>query len=149
MIALTSTEGIVKMSSTPRPIFLSTALEAPPITGFAIGEDVVTLLYNAMREPGGYAYDNLNLQGDPPCLTTRRGKEGKSKCEVGPYLVKVKKHLPEMPVDEFVGVVKTILTAIGDDCPPFMRQKTKIKCLMQPSTVSGFLGYRRHCSPRL
>ncbi|HEY2826100.1 MAG TPA: hypothetical protein VGJ04_00750, partial [Pirellulales bacterium] len=123
------------MSSTPRPIFFSTELEVPPMKELAIGKSVVRSLFNKLHEPGGYAYENLKMQGERPCLSTERGEEAQSRCEIGRHLIKIEEHQPEMPVDEFVGVVKTVLRCLGEDCPPFFIQRCKIHCLMQTTNI--------------
>src|SRR6266849_2139809 len=118
------------MFSSPRPILFLTELEFPPIKELSIPSRVAArVLYNKMFEPGGYQYENLELQGPNPILSTRRGEEGKSICQIGSYSVKIQELQPEMPVDEFVNVVKTVLSCLAEHCPPFWVQRCKIQCL--------------------
>lgn len=103
-------------------------------------KDAAKLLYNKMHEAGGYPYENLELQGTTPTLSTRRGDDGKSTCQIGRHIVRLEELHPEMPVDEFVNVVKTVLRALKDHCPPFFLQRCKVHCLSQPNVTPNPLG---------
>jgi len=127
------------MLSEPRVIFFQTELKVPPIEQFEIpkSKDLARQIYNKMFEPGGYRYENLDLQAPQPTLSTRR-ESGQSICRVGTHSILIAESEPEFEVDEFVGVVKTILRAIGNDFPPFfIPQLCKIQCLSQPNNCEN------------
>lgn len=124
------------MISEPKSILIATHLEYPP-EGFKIVDDEIVSLYHKLREPGGYRYENLVIQADPPRLFTEGpGDDTESFCEIGPHTISiVERGAPVMAADEFAGVVQTVLGGLGDRCPPFFFQRTKIQCLAQP--ISG------------
>ena len=93
-----------------------------------------------MLEPGGYPYENIDVQSQQPTLSTRRGEEGRSVCQVGRHMIRVEELHPEMPVDEFVTVVKTITTALKDHWRVFFIQRCKVQCLSQPNVLPSPLG---------
>src|SRR5260370_9974976 len=128
------------MFSSPRPIFFSTELETPPNKDWAIARESARALYVKLAEPGGYRYENLDMQITSPLLSTRRGEEGRSVCQIGRYAVRIEEVNPEMPVDQFVKVVKEVLQAMGNSCPPFFMQRCKIQCLSQTNVFPHPLG---------
>jgi len=115
-------------------IFFSTQLEYPPFEPFKISKDAIHRLYNGLREPDGYRYENLDIQATPPFLSTRHDS-GESRCEIGPHKIVISEKNPEMPIEEFAGIVKTVLEKLGSDLPPLFMQKCKIQMTAQPSVV--------------
>jgi hypothetical protein len=124
------------MFSSPRPIFFSTELECPPVKELAIPKEAARKVYTKLAgEPSHCRYENLDMQASSPTLSTRRGEDGRSVCQIGRYSVRVEEVQPEMAHDGFIDVVKTVLTALGDSCPPFFIQRCKIQCLSQPNVL--------------
>ena len=129
------------MFSSPRPIFFSTELETPPIKELAIPREAALRLFFKLREkPSGCRYENIETQATNPTLSTRRGEDGRSTCQIGRHMVRIEELHPEMPADEFVNVAKTVLQTLGDDCKPFFVQRCKIQCLAQPNVLPSPLG---------
>ncbi len=60
------------MLSEPRAILFHTELQLPPIEEIKVSKERVRELYNKMCEPGGYTYENLDLQATIPTLSTRK-----------------------------------------------------------------------------
>jgi hypothetical protein len=103
-------------------------------------KDAARFLYNKMFEPGGYRYENVDLQSQQPALSTRRGEEGRSICQVGRHAIRLEELHPEMPLDEFVNVVNTVLGALKDHWRAFFVQRCKVQCLAQPNVTRNPLG---------
>jgi hypothetical protein len=117
-----------------RTVFFSLELQSPPIPEMRISNSKIRELYNKLHEPGGYAYENLQLQGDIPALSTKRD-DGKSQCQIGSDKIRIEEENPAFGIDEFVNVVETVLKALGDDAPPSFMQRCTIRCLAQPNNV--------------
>jgi hypothetical protein len=129
------------MFSSPRPILFSTELECPHVKELAIAsKEAARFLYHKMLEPGGYSYENIDVQSQQPMLSTRRGEEGRSVCQVDRHTLRLEELHPEMPVDEFVAVVKSVLTALKDHWRVFFIQRCKVQCLSQPNVFPNPLG---------
>jgi hypothetical protein len=117
------------MLSGIRTIFLSTELLVPPIPEMRMSKDNVFDLYNRLRQKN-LPYENLELQADPPTLSTRREK-GRSICRVGLDRVLIQEDQPEIHVDDFISLVSTILDNL--DVPMFAYQRCRIQCVGQPA----------------
>jgi len=120
------------MLSEPQSIFFQTELRWPPVEEWTIGKSVVRALYNKMFEPGGYKYDNLDLQSEKPTLS-RRSETGQSICQFGLDSITLEES-HDCHIDTFVEVVQTVLGGLGaQEIPPFFLQRVKIQCLAQPA----------------
>lgn len=120
------------MFSSPRPVLFFTELSSPPIKELAFPKGMARVLYTRMHEPDGHAYENLEMQTNPPTLSTRHGDEGRSTCQIGKNLIRLEELNPEMSSDAFAGIVETVLRGLRDEFRPFFIQKVKINCLSQP-----------------
>ncbi|HWE00897.1 MAG TPA: hypothetical protein VG326_00705 [Tepidisphaeraceae bacterium] len=114
-------------------IYYNTELLIPPIPDFRISESKIIGIYNKLKEPGGYQYKNLDLQADPPTLSTRRD-DGESICKISKDKIRIEETKPNtaMTLDEFANVVKTVMQAIGSDMVPFFVQRCTMRFLSQP-----------------
>ena len=83
----------------------------------------------------GQPYENLDMQARRPTLSTRRAN-GESICELGPEMIKIEETRPEFTIDEFIGVVMTVLRGLGNDCPPFFLQRCQMQCLLPTARPS-------------
>jgi hypothetical protein len=106
-----------------RTVFFSLELQSPPIPEMRISNSKIRELY-----------ENLQLQGDIPALSTKRD-DGKSQCQIGSDKIRIEEENPAFGIDEFVNVVETVLKALGDDAPPSFMQRCTIRCLAQPNNV--------------
>lgn len=122
---------VMDMVSGIRALLFQTELELPPVERLYIGKEQVRSLYNKMFQPGGYKYENLDLQAERPTLSTRK-VSGLSECQLGPDKVRITEELPQFDIEEFIGVVGTVLKGL-DQCPPFMIQRCRMECLGQPN----------------
>jgi hypothetical protein len=121
----------MKMLGDPRALFYETELLLPPIAELKISKETVRNLYNKMFEVGGYQYENLELQGNTPTLSTRRGEDGLSKCQFESHSVTIEEKNPDFgSIDEFVNIVSTVLKGVELSAPVFM-QRCKIQCVFQ------------------
>jgi hypothetical protein len=115
------------MLSEPQSIFFQTELKWPPIEEWRVSKSVVRGLYNKMFEPGGYKYDNLNLQSEKPTLS-RGSESGQSICQFGPDSITLEES-HDCHIEAFVQVVETVLGGLKEeDIPPFFLQRVKIQC---------------------
>jgi hypothetical protein len=121
-----------------RTIYLSTELIFPPVPELKIGKDKIRAMYNKLHEPGGYPYENLELQAEPPTLSTRRG-DGQSKCQIGSDRIRIDEEKPSMPLDDFIDAAKTVLKSLGSDVHVFIMQRVLIRCIAQPNNVTDSL----------
>jgi hypothetical protein len=122
------------MLSGIRTIYFSTDLTYPPLPNFEIKTNQVLDLYNKLREPGGYPYENLELQASPPTLSTRR-EGGLSRCQIGNGRIRIEEDSPAiagMGAEEFAGVVKSVLGGLGQWGGPFFAQRCVVRCTAQP-----------------
>jgi len=127
------------MLSGLRSIFLQTTLRWLPFQGYAVGKDTVRGLYHKMFEPGGYRYENLDLQSDPPTLSTRH-QAGHSVCRFGPDFLTIEEKRTGVTIEGFVEAVETVLRGLRqEDVPPFYIQQCKMQCLAQPANVENSL----------
>lgn len=129
------------MLSGIRSIFYQTTLKWPPFEEYGIGKAVIRGLYNKMLEPGGYHYENLDLQADSPTLSSRR-RNGHSVCKFCPDSLVIEEKSPEIAVtiEGFIEAVQTVLGGLGqEDMPPFFLQHCKLQCLAQPANVEDSL----------
>jgi len=95
-----------------------------------------------MSQAGGNQYENLDLQSDPPFVSIRHPGGGLSACRFGASSLTIEeKRTPFLTVDEFVGVVKTVLGGLKEDevPSPFFLQQCRMQCLAQPSNVENSL----------
>jgi hypothetical protein len=130
------------MLSEVRPIFLETELSFPPFDPFQITNKEIRKLYQDHFEPGKHGYQNLNLQGKARVLSTLHEdspSKAESRCEITDQSILIQEKSPSMPVDEFAGVVKTVLVTLGEARPPIFFQKCKIQCLSEPQNVETAL----------
>jgi len=112
-------------------ILLQKDLKWPPVEEWTVSRTVVRGLYNKMFEPGGYRYDNLNLQSEKPTLSGR-SESGQSICQFGPDSITLEEN--HCHLEKFVQVVETVLGGLDEqDIPPFFLQRVKIQCLAQPT----------------
>ena len=126
------------MLSGASTILFSAELFLPPVPEYAIGKDQVRQLYNKLHEPDGYPYENVDIQAQPPTLSTNR-ESGRSLCQVGPDKIRVVEENPDFGIDDFVSNVETILKALGDDVGPFFLLRCTIQSLAQPNNCSSSL----------
>jgi hypothetical protein len=119
------------MLSEPRTIYVQTELRWLPIEGFGISKDGIRAIYNRLHERKQHSYENLDLQADTPTLSTRHEK-GFSQCQIGSDGITIEEKRTEFTIDEFIAIVKAVLDALGDECPPLFAQLCKIQCLTQP-----------------
>ena len=127
--------GVIMLD--PKSTFFQTELKWPPLEEFAISEDVVVRLFNKMREPDGYRYDNLTLQTDKPTLH-RKGSGGQSLCQFGSESITIEESDEQCHIETFVEVVETVLGGLEeDDVPPFFLQRVKIQCLCQTAHAAN------------
>ncbi len=64
-------------------IHFSTQLEYPPFEAFRIQKGQVRKLYNALSDQAtGFNYENLELQGDKPTLSTKKESGLLSRCQI-------------------------------------------------------------------
>jgi hypothetical protein len=100
-----------------RTIFLNTELLLPPVPDLRIKKEQVRELYGKLHDPGhGAPYENIDLQAETPTLSTRR-ENGQSVCRIGEDKILIQEDRPEVHVDEFVGMVQTVLKTL--DVGPF------------------------------
>ncbi len=124
------------MLSDPTTIFFSTELQVPPVEVLKFSKAQIRGLYNKLSEPGGYAYENLDLQDDIPTLSTRR-PDGESLCRIGDYKIVIEEENPEVTADGFIEIVQTVLAALGGEFPPVVVHRVKIECLSRPTNSDG------------
>jgi hypothetical protein len=125
------------MLSDPKSILFSTELKWPPFEEFGVSKDVVRTLYNKMFDPGGYTYDNLELQNDKPLLH-RSTSNGRSMCQFGADSITIEENTVDCDIVSFVDIVKTVLGGLDqDDVPPFYLQRVRIQCLSRPTHCSN------------
>jgi hypothetical protein len=121
------------MLSGLRTIHIETSLRWPPIEGLGVTRDAVRRLYNRLFESVGHRYENLELQGSSPLLSTRHPGGGESICKFGDALTIVEKNT-RVTVTDFLDIVKTVLGMLKEEeVPPFFIQQCKIQCLAQPN----------------
>lgn len=115
-------------------IHFHTDLLLPPIPEFAIKESQITGLYNKLREPPHRPYQNLELQADPPTLSTRHGN-GRSCCQIGADKIRIEEDGAGTVVDcdEFIETVEAVLKSLGPNPGPFFGQRCVIRCTAQPN----------------
>lgn len=102
-------------------------------------KETVRRLYVALSEPGrGSLFENLDLQSDPPTLSTRFDR-GRRICEVSEDTVAIEEEGGESRLEDFIEVVKTVLSCLEDiqedssGFPlPLVAQKTSISGLATP-----------------
>src|SRR5271166_6131589 len=107
------------MLSDPISIYFMTEFILPPLKRLRVTHEQIRRLYNKMFEPGGYRYANLDLQSERPTLSTRR-EEGESSVSFGKESITIEEIRPEFAVDEFIGIVRTVLRGLGNDFPSFV-----------------------------
>jgi hypothetical protein len=114
-------------------IYLDTELHIPPLPDFRISDDKIVAVYNKLKEPSGYPYKNIDLQSDPPTLSTKR-EDGESNCKISNDKIDIEEEQPDkaMTIDDFVHVVKTVVLAFGPDVVPFfVVQRCTMRFLVQ------------------
>jgi len=116
------------MVSGVRALLFQTELELPPIEELKIGKEQVRKLYTKMHEPGGYCYENLDMQSTSPTLSTRR-TNGYSECQVGPDTIRITEDRPEFDIDEFVCVVKNCAA----------QPRKRVSAIYRPKMPNGVL----------
>lgn len=128
------------MLAEPSTIFFSTHLRFLPIDELQFGKGFVRDLYSALSKPGQCGYENLNMQNDPPLMstnkTTPRG-EGVSICRVRPDRIEIEETDPEINLDAFLEVVCTVLKAaveIKERTAPIFTQRCIFRCLVKPKS---------------
>ncbi|MCY2953288.1 MAG: hypothetical protein NTU53_15110 [Planctomycetota bacterium] len=122
-------------------IYLSTELIYPDLPRFAIKKDQIRELYGKLHEPGGYPYENLDLQAGIPTLSTRRDN-GQSSCQIGSGRIRITEDKPAtagITVDDFVSTVRTILEQLGPIAGPIVSQRCVVRCTGQPNNQSDSL----------
>ena len=125
------------MLSDPISIYFMTEFILPPLKRLRVTHEQIRRLYNKMFEPGGYRYANLDLQSERPTLSTRR-EEGESSVSFGKESITIEEIRPEFAVDEFIGIVRTVLRGLGNDFPSFvLLQRCRIRCLAQPNQMDS------------
>jgi len=129
------------MLSGLRTIFLETTLRWPPLEGYTIKKEAIRGLFNKVFDPGGYRYENLELQADATTLSTKYSSGGQSVCRFGPDSLTIQeKTSPNTSLEGFVEAVMTVLGGLNqDEVPPFFVQQCKVECLAQPSNVENSL----------
>jgi len=127
------------MLSGIRTILYQTTLKWPPFQDYVVGKGVIRSLFNKMHDPGGYHYQNLDLQAEPPTMSTRR-QTGHSVCKFGADYLAIEEKKPELAIEGFIEAVLIVLGGLNqDDVPPFFMQECKLQCLAQPANVSNSL----------
>lgn len=120
----------------PTSILFQTELCFPPIAQMAIGKDRIRGLFNKMFETGGYPYEQLRLTGDKPGekpgLFTQREKSAASLVQFDSHSVTIEERQPSFGVDEFVGIVNTVMRGLEHPWPIFM-QKCRVQCTLPVS----------------
>jgi hypothetical protein len=114
-------------------IYFSMELAYPDLPNFAIKKEQIRDLYAKLNEPGGYSYENIDLQADIPLLSTRRENGGQSLCQIGKGKIRIVEDKPSFGIDDFVGIVKTVIGGLPPTVGPFISQRCKIRCTAQPA----------------
>ncbi len=117
-------------------IYLSVELAYPDHPNFAIKKEQVRELYAKLNAPGGYAYENLDLQAEIPTLSTRREGGGQSLCQIGKGKIRIVEDKPTFGVDDFVDIVKTVLAGLPPSIGPLFSQRCRIRCTAQPANCT-------------
>ena len=118
------------MLSSPSPLYFQTELSVPPVAMFRIEKSCVRSLFNKMFEADGYPYDALNLQGNTPSMSSKREDEEVSSCRFTDYSICIEEKNPRFSADDFVGIVRKVLSGFGPFRPVYM-QRVRIQCLCQ------------------
>lgn len=122
-----------------RSILFETTLRWPPLEGFHVNKEAIRRLYNKMFEPGGYRYENLDLQAECPTLSTRHA-DGHSVCKFGADFITIEEKKSHITVGGFLEVVDTVLRGLDpNEVPPFFIQQCKVQCLAQPANSENSL----------
>ena len=109
-------------------IFFQTELLFPSLSSFRPNKDKIRKLYNKMFEAGQHSYENLELQGERPTLSTKK-EDGRSICQFGDNYIRIEEDQSGCNDDAFPDIVKTVLRGMGDDFPAFI--------FLQRSGLSG------------
>ena len=118
-------------------IFFQTELLFPSLPGFRLGKDQIRKLYNKMFEAGQHSYENLELQGERPTLSTKR-ENGRSICQFGDSYIRIEEDQTGYNDDDFAGIVETVLRGMGDDFPALVfLQRCTIRCLFKPKHMDS------------
>lgn len=130
----------------PTSLCFMTELRFLPLDEHRFDKAFVKKLYFELSKPGGYAYENLDLQADPPQLLTTRVTHtgtGRSLCRVKADRILIEESEPEVDVDDFIVIVRDIAKAalaVKEDCPPIFAQRCVIQCVAKPQHSKNSIG---------
>jgi hypothetical protein len=127
----------LEMLTELKTIFFQTELMLPPIREFRISKAKIRALYARLHEPGGYPYENIANEGGETKLSTNR-EESNSVLHFCPRHIRIEEYMPIDSIDGIMDNVKTVLTRMGDDFPPFiLLQRCRFQCLAKPQHVDS------------